>query len=128
MADALKTDAPAAESFAPGTMNRTEAHPIELAIVAAWVVMEALLTLVVAVAGLVVTLAQWRPAATAAAPVPTPEPPVIEPIPARPTPHPLAALADRLAELPVATLRGMAGTRSKAIHKAELIARVIACS
>ena len=105
-------------------MNRTELHPLELAIVAALVVAEALLTLLVAAAALVVALPQRRPVvAPAAAPAAEPQP-----VLARPTPHPLAGLADRLAELPVTTLRTLAGTRSKRIRKADLIAMVAACS
>lgn len=104
-------------------MHKTEVHPIELAIVAAWVVIEALLVLVVAVAALVVTLAQWRPRQLA----PLTPPPVIE-APAIPLLHPLAALVAELQLLPVITLRQMAGTRSKAIRKADLIAMVAACS
>ena len=112
-------------------MNKTEVHPIELAIVAALVVIEAVVVLVSVVVALVVTLAQHRPA-----PAPSPAPaadlvlaPIpIEPIPARPQPHPIAALADRLAELPVVTLRSMANIHGRRVLKADLIAMVIACS
>lgn len=112
-------------------MTKTEVHPIELALVAGLVVLEAVVVLVAAVVALLVTLAQWRPApapspAPAAALVLAPIP--IEPIPARPTPHPIAALADRLAELNVATLRTMANVHGRRVLKAELIAMVIACS
>ena len=115
-------------------MNKTEVHPIELALVAGLVVLEALLLLAAAVVALVLTLAQWRPT-PAPSPAPSPAPaaalvlaPVpIEPIPARPTPHPIAALADRLAELNVATLRSMANIHGRRVLKADLIAMVIAC-
>ena len=113
-------------------MNRTEAHPIELAIVAALVVAEALLVLVVAVAALVVTLAQWRPAKKTSCAKASLLAHDINTAPstpaAPPLQHPLAALVAELQLLPVATLRGMAGTRSKAIRKADLIAMVAACS
>ena len=46
-------------------MKNTEAHPIELAIVAGLVVAESLLVLVMAGVALLLTLAQWRPAAAA---------------------------------------------------------------
>jgi hypothetical protein len=109
-------------------MNKPEAHPVELAIVAALLVMEALMTLVVAAVALVLTLANWRqpapPAATAhSCAVAAPEAPLVSP-----TPHPLAAVADRLALLPVTALRAMTGIRSKRIRKADLIARLVACS
>ena len=113
----------------PEDMKNTEVHPIELALVAGLVVLEAVVVLVAAVVALVVTLAQWRPAAApapAAALVLAPTP--IEPIPARPQPHPISALADRLAELNVATLRTMANIHNKRVLKADLIAMVIACS
>ena len=113
----------------PDDMKNTEVHPIELALVAGLVVLEAVVVLVAAVVALVVTLAQWRPAAApapAAALVLAPTP--IEPIPARPTPHPIAALADRLAELNVATLRTMANVHGRRVLKADLIAMLIACS
>ena len=129
-------------------MNRTDAHPIELALVAGLVVIEALVVLVAAVVALVVTLARWeanhrthvsdtdmkthgsresargirrRLVKRAAEPEP------IQPQP-QPQLHPLALLATELQALPVATLRQMASTRSKAIRKAQLIEMVAACS
>ena len=108
-------------------MNRTEAHPVELAIVAALVVIEALLTLVVAAVALVLVLAQWRRAAPAAAAEPIKYPSSSHQV-AGPQPHPLATLATELQALPVAGLRAMAGTRSKSIRKAQLIEQVAACS
>ena len=110
-------------------MHKTEVHPIEVAIVAALVVAESLLTLVVAGVALLLTLAQWRPAA-APAPVAEPEPikyPSSTRQVAQSQLHPLALLATQLQALPVATLRQMAGVRSKAIRKAQLI-ELIACS
>lgn len=106
-------------------MNSKNAHPIELGVVAALVVAESLLLVVVAAAALLLTLARWRPVVAPAAAAAEPEPVLAQQ--ARPTPHPLAGLADRLAELPVTTLRQMANTRSKAIRKAQLI-ELIACS
>ena len=95
-----------------------------LTIEAAWILLRAVLVPVVA---LVLTLAQWRPAA---APITTaahlrrePDAPL-----ARPAPHPLALLATELEALPAATLRQMAGIRSKRHTKAALIAMVAACS
>ena len=102
-------------------MNKTEVHPIELALVAGLVVIEAVVVLVAAVVALVVTLSSWRPAA---APAPVAEP---EPIQAQPQLHPLALLATELQALPAVSLRQMAGVRSKAIRKAQLI-ELIACS
>ena len=113
----------------PDDMKNTEVHPIELALVAGLVVLEAVVVLVAAVVALVVTLAQWRPAA-APAPVAEPEPikyPSSTHQVAQPQLHPLALIATQLQALPVASLREMAGVRSKAIRKAQLI-ELIACS
>ena len=110
-------------------MTKTEIHPIELAIVAGLVVAESLLTLVATLVALLLTLAQWRPAA-APAPVAEPEPikyPSSTHQVAQPQLHPLALIATQLQALPVATLRQMANTRSKTIRKAQLI-ELIACS
>ena len=119
-------------------MKNTEVHPIELALVAGLVVIEALVVLVAAVVALLVTLAQWRPAPApspapaAPSPAPAAPAPVAKPEPIQPQPqpqlHPLALIATQLQALPVATLRQMANTRSKAIRKAQLIEMVIACS
>ena len=50
-------------------MNRTEtADPVALLVLAAVVTIEALLTLVVALVALLLTLAGWRPRASAAQP------------------------------------------------------------
>lgn len=43
-------------------------------------------------------------------------------LPPPPALHPLALVAEELAALPVAVLRPMAGTRSKRVRKAELVA------
>jgi hypothetical protein len=122
-------------------MNRTEAHPVELAIVAALVVADALLTLVVAAVALVVVLARKttefvkNPADGLLANSPrqdfaetclaqdSPFSPAADP-----QPHPLATLAAELQALPVTRLRAMTGTRSKSIRKAQLIAMVTACN
>jgi len=48
-------------------------------------------------------------------------------LPPAPELHPLALVAEELAALPVAVLRPMAGTRSKRVRKAELVALVAAC-
>jgi hypothetical protein len=117
-------------------MKNSEVHPIELALVAGLVVLEAVVVLVAAVVALVVTLAQWMPAP---APSPAPAAPApaqpgslqAEPEPiqaqAQPQLHPLALIATQLQALPVATLREMAHTRSKTVRKAQLI-ELIACS
>lgn len=112
-------------------MNRIEAHPVELAIAAAVITLEAVLVLVVAGLALVLTLAQWNTCSTAEPAAPeAPAPPTAAPEAplAKPTPHPLALLATELELLPVTALRQMAGIRSKAIRKADLIAMVAACS
>ena len=112
-------------------MNKTEVHPIELALVAGLVVLEALLALVAAVVALLVTLARCEVLQPSAPgphdlPAPTPEPPVIK-APAIPQLHPLALIATQLQALPVSALRQMANTRSKTIRKAQLI-ELIACN
>ena len=139
-------------------MNKTENHPIELAIVAAVVVLEAVVVLVAAVVALVVTLARWeaehrthggdrsKPCVTGVdrdddsargirrrlqKRVAEPEPikyPSSTHQVAQPQLHPLALIATQLQALPVATLRQMANTRSKTVRKAQLIEMVAACS
>jgi hypothetical protein len=47
--------------------------------------------------------------------------------PPAPLLHPLTLVAERLEALPVATLRPMAGTRSKRARKHELVAALVAC-
>lgn len=110
-------------------MNRAEMHPVELALVAGLVALEAALTLLVALAALVLTVARWRPAAPApaAAQVLAAEP--IAAIPAVPLAHPLQQLAvDALHHLPVAQLRsraraaGLPRTLSRSARKVELVA------
>jgi hypothetical protein len=125
----------AGRSIRPGNMNRTEAHPVELAIVAALVVADALLTLVVAalvpLVALVLTLVvspRTGPIGPELPEIPTPPPAAPEAPLARPQPHPLATLAAEMQLLPVTQLRAMTGTRSKSIRKAQLIAMVAACS
>ena len=105
-------------------MNRTTLHPIEVLALAAMALAWAVLTLarlvLVPVVALVLVLAGWRNVP------PAPQPPATTPPPA-PAEHPLARLAEQLEALPAATLRTLAGTRSKRHRKAELIAMVAAC-
>lgn len=79
------------------------AHPVELLLLAGLVALQATITLLVALAALLLTIARWRPAASApAAPAAPPAPPLQ---------HPLLALAvDGLQPLTVAQLR----TRARA--------------
>jgi len=79
-----------------------KADPIELALLAVLVTLEAAAVLVVAVVALVQTVASWRP--TAAAPATAPAPPVV---------HPLALVAESLQALPRRELMQMAGTRRR---------------
>ncbi len=98
--------------------NETDTITVLLAV--ALEVAEALLVLTVALVALVLTVARWRPAGSPArvmTPPPAPAPAV----------HPLAVVAEQLEALPVTTLRPMAGTRSKRIRKAELVALAVAC-
>jgi hypothetical protein len=132
--DALEAMRRLPKYFAPETMNRT--HPVELAILLAVLVIEAAITLartvLVPVVALVLVQANGRPkgpknfvpeqsfkdgqSAAPKAPL------------ARPATHPLAQLATELEALPAATLRAMAGTRSKRHTKAQLAGMVTACS
>jgi hypothetical protein len=98
-------------------MKNTDPHPVELLILAAVVTIEALIVLVVAAVALVVTITRSRPAGSPAR-VMTPPVPLL---------HPLALVAEELEALPVTQLRPMAGTRSKRIRKAELVAALVAC-
>ena len=95
----------------------TDPHPVELLILAAVVTIEALTVLTVALVALVAAITRSRPAGSPAR-VMTPPPPLL---------HPLAAVAAELEALPVTQLRPMAGTRSKRIRKAELVAQLVAC-
>jgi hypothetical protein len=121
-------------------MTRTEpAHPIELALVAVLVALEAAVTLVAAVVALALALLpQQRPTPqTGEAPAPqtgeagaprlvAPSPPIrVMP----PAPHPLALLAEQLTTTCTRReLQAMAGTRSN-LPKAQLAALVVAaCS
>ncbi|MEB3275673.1 MAG: hypothetical protein VKM92_01790, partial [Cyanobacteriota bacterium] len=83
-----------------------EAHPVELAVIVALAVVEAITVLLVALLAVVLTLADRRPTA------PEPAPGPAEPAPAAPLQHPLALVAEALvAELEghtVAQLRTMA--------------------
>jgi len=117
--------------------------PMLVLIAAAVITLEALLALVVAGLALLLTLAQWRPAA-AAEPPPikcqssgqTPVSAAVAGLPKRrpalaqqvPQSHPLALIAADLELLPAAALRSMAGIRSKHHTKAALVALVAACS
>jgi hypothetical protein len=97
-------------------MKNTDPHPVELLILAAVVTIEALAVLTVALVALLLTITRSRPAGSPAR-VMTP-PPIV---------HPLAVVAADLEALPVTQLRPMAGTRSKRIRKAELVAALVAC-
>jgi hypothetical protein len=118
-------------------MNRTEAHPVELAILLAVLVIEAAITLartvLVPVVALVLTLASRRPTAAPEAPTPSsaaPDAPLARggKMSSRPTTHPLALLATELQALPASTLRAMAGISSKRHTKAQLAGMLTACS
>jgi hypothetical protein len=104
---------------------KQELHPIEalllVALVAGWAVFTLARALVVPLVALVITLAGWRPPATA-------EPPMAK-SQSRPAPahHPLALVAAELEALPVTAIRQLAGVRSKRTRKADLIAMVVAC-
>lgn len=104
----------------PGNMNKTQPHPVELAIVAA----------LVPVVALVLVSCARKPPLAHETPV-TPQP-IKCPSNARqvepPHHHPITLLATELQALPVTQLRAMTGTRSKSIRKAQLIAMVAACS
>lgn len=112
-------------------MNRTEMHPVELLLVLTVVVLEAAITLLVALAALVLALAQWTPAAPAATPSQVLPAAAVEPIPAAPAVplvHPLQQLAvDALRHLPVAQLRqraraaGLPRSLSRSARKVELV-------
>lgn len=58
------SDGAVAEPFGDQTMNRNDAHPIEVLLVACWLALEAAATLVAAMVALLLTLARWRPAAS----------------------------------------------------------------
>ena len=109
-------------------------HPVVALIAIAVITIEAALILLravlVPVVALLLTLAQWRPAASVprgTAPLRTVTA-VERPLHKHPQPHPLSAIAAELELLPVTALRQMAGIRSKRHTKAALIAMVIACS
>jgi hypothetical protein len=99
-------------------MKNTDPHPVELLILAAVVTIEALAVLTVALVALVAAITRSRPAGSPARVMTPPPPPLL---------HPLAAVAAELDALPVTQLRPMAGTRSKRIRKAELVAQLVAC-
>ncbi len=93
------------------------AAAVELLLLAVLVALDAVAVLAVALVALLVTITRSRPARSPAR-VMTPPLPVV---------HPLALVAEELLELPVTRLRPMAGTRSKRVRKAELVALVAAC-
>ena len=114
-------------NLAPRTMNQTNSniHPIELAILLAWVLIEAVFRLAVAALALVLTVVGWRPAAVATAgQTEAPLVVAVQPIP-QPLSHPLAALADELAQLPVSRLRPMAPASCRRLAKARLVAELV---
>lgn len=98
-------------------MNRTEPHPVELLLLSVLVVAVALVELVAAV----VAMLQPSPSTSRSGDL------LVDTPPAPPSVHPLAAIAAELEALPVARLRPMAGVRSKAIRKAQLIELVAVC-
>jgi hypothetical protein len=110
-------------------MNRSELHPLEVAILLAVLTIEAaVLLLRAALVPLVaLVLVLLEPSRRAAAPAAAAEPPPAAAA-AAPHHHPIATLATELQLLPVTQLRAMTGTRSKSIRKAQLIEQVIACS
>ncbi len=109
-------------------------HTVELLLLAALVVAEAVIVLAAALVALVLTAVHEK----SSAPAPqTPEPlPALdssaaalvhEKSSAPPLLHPLAVMAEQLEALPVTTLRPMANVRSKRPRKAELVAAMVAC-
>ena len=133
---------PSVRIFAPRKMDRTNSqetptvafatvgvsrniHPIELAILLAWLLIEAVFRLAVAALALVLTVVGWRPAAVATAgQTEAPLVVAVQPIP-QPIPHPLAALADELARLPVSKLRPLAPASCRRLPKARLVAQLV---
>ncbi|MEY3962881.1 MAG: hypothetical protein RLZZ106_136 [Cyanobacteriota bacterium] len=117
-------------------MNRTEMHPVELALVAGLVVLEAAITLLVALAALLLTLARWRPAAPAPTPAQASPAAPVEPIAASPAValhHPLVELAlEALQPLTVAQLRsraraaGLPRNITRTGRRAELVEALVA--
>ena len=107
---------PAVRNLCLGEMDpikSRDVHPIEIAILLVWLLLEAIATLAVALGALVVTLAGWRqPAAAAPAPVV----------------HPLALVAAELEALPVRSLRPMVPVQCRRLPKARLIGELLACS
>lgn len=101
-------------------MNNNELHPVEMLLIAGLAVVEAVVVLAVALLGLVMAVAQWKPAAVEhSAPTPLPamplEPaaPAVEPAAPLPPAVPLLAAvagdaADHLAPLNVTQLRRLA--------------------
>jgi L-aminopeptidase/D-esterase-like protein len=80
-------------------MNRTEVHPVEALLLVVWLALEAAVVLLTAAMALLLTVARWRPVATAPAAAP-------------PQQHPITLLADALVAtlepLTVAQLRRLA--------------------
>lgn len=95
-------------------MSRTEVHPVEIALVAALVTVEAVVVLASALIALV---------ATVLGPKPIPSPPQ----PPAPTPmvHPLCYLAADLQALTCKELAQLVGTR-KRLNKSQLVGMVVA--
>ena len=114
------------------TMNRTEAHPIEVLLVVALLALEAAVTIAAALIALLLTVARWRPAASpnqvnADPPAREQESPERGMPPQAPMVHPLQALAADLQALSCRQLMALAGTRRK-LPKQQLIGMVAACS
>jgi hypothetical protein len=97
-------------------MNRpTESDTIDLLLAVTLEVAEAVLVLAIAVVALVLTVTRSRPAGSPARVMPAP------------AVHPLRELATELEQQPAATLRALAGTRSRRRTKAVLVAQLVAC-
>jgi hypothetical protein len=96
----------------------TKHDTVDLLLVVALEVAEAVLVLAVALVAVVLTVARWRPAAAPARVMAPPAP--------APALHPLALVAEQLEALPVSRLRPLAGVTSKRHRKHQLIAMVTA--
>ena len=118
---------PSVRIFAPRKMNQTDSnvHPIEIAILLTWLLIEAVFRLAVAALALVLTVIGWRPAAVATAgQAEAPLVVAVQPIP-QPIPHPLVALAEQLAQLPLAQLRPLVPASCRRLAKARLVAQLV---
>jgi hypothetical protein len=106
----MKSESPPAEVVA---------EVVELLLFIVLVVLQAAAVLTAALVALLLTITRSRPAGSPARVMPAPPP--------APLLHPLALVAEELEALPATALRELAGTRSKRIRKALLVALVAAC-